>query len=271
MKNKKRFFSIVTSLSIFALMFGASNTEAATYKVKRGDSLWSISQKYDTTVFNLKKENHLISTIIFPNQVIKVGTIKSSSSNSVTSNIYRIKAGDTLSTISRKFNVTVADLMAWNNLRSTIIYTGDTLKVSRVSTSNKSNLVKSSVDAANLGYDVKKLVNVAKSLIGTPYVWGGTTSAGFDCSGFVYYVFKQAGLDISRLDAVGFYNRSSNVKNPQAGDLVFFEDTYKSGISDVGIYLGNNQFISASDKGVSIKSLGNSYWKSHFNSIKRFN
>ncbi|WP_394237572.1 LysM peptidoglycan-binding domain-containing protein [Niallia oryzisoli] len=275
MNRKKKFFSIVAGFSIASLMLGAGNTEAASYTVQKGDSLWSISQKYGTSVNDIKKANNLTNTIIYPNQIIEVGSSSPISSSSVTSTSYTIKAGDTLFSISRQFNVTVADLMAWNNLNSALIYVGDTLNVSGASASinspvsNTSTIATNIAPAANAGYDVNKLVNVAKSLIGTPYKWGGTTPAGFDCSGFVYYVFKQAGMDISRLDAVGFYNRSKNVDSPQAGDLVFFEGTYKSGVSDVGIYLGNNQFISASDKGVSIKSLDNSYWKSHFNSIKR--
>jgi len=199
--------------------------------------------------------------------------LSSGPSPSIT-NTYTIKAGDSLFKIAKQFNVTVAELKEWNNLSTDLIYEGRTLKVNGAAASNSSPIGVSSSNTAsttNAGYDVNKLVSVAKSLIGTPYAWGGTTPAGFDCSGFVYYVFKQAGKDISRLNAEGFYNRSYDMNDPQAGDLIFFDDTYKTGISDVGIYLGNNQFISASNDGVSIKSLSNSYWKSHFNSIKRFN
>lgn len=274
MNSKKKFISVAAGLSI-ALMLGASNTAAASYTVQKGDSLWSISQKYGTTIAQLQVANSLSNTVIYPNQVIEVGSKVTSSSTPSMTNTYTIQAGDTLFKIAGKFNVAVADLKAWNNLSTDLIYVGGTLKVNGTIASNTSSVGTSSssvvntVPTTNAGYDVNKLVSVAKSLIGTPYAWGGTTPAGFDCSGFVSYVFKQAGMDIGRLDSVGFYNRSYNVNTPQAGDLVFFENTYKSGVSDVGIYLGNNQFISASNDGVSIKSLSNSYWKSHFNSIKR--
>ena len=265
MKSKKKFISMVAGLSVTTMLFGIGNAEAASYTVQKGDTLWSIAQKYDTTVNKLQKTNNLNSMIIYPNQMIEVAsnssstTTKSASNSTVT---YEIKSGDTLFKIAQQFNVTVANLKKWNNLSSDAIYAGDTLNVQ--------GSLSSAGATTNTSYDVNKAINVAKGLIGTPYRWGGTTPAGFDCSGFVYYVLKQAGMDISRLNAQGFYNQSKNVDDPQVGDLVFFENTYKSGISDVGIYLGNNQFISASNAGVSIKSLNNSYWKSHFNSIKRF-
>jgi len=275
LNRKKKFFSLIAGLSLASLTFGVGNTEAASYTIQKNDSLWSIAQKYGTTVNELRRTNNLTGTIIYPNQVLEVTSNSTviAASTTVTSTSYTIKAGDTLSSIARKFNVSVDNLMSWNNLNSSLIYAGDTIKVN--GSSNQNFVANSSTSTANIqptplvGYDVNKVVSVAKSLIGTPYAWGGTTPSGFDCSGFVYYVLKQAGMDINRLTAEGYYNRSYNVDKPATGDLIFFENTYKSGISDVGIYLGNNEFISASSNGVSIKNLSNSYWKSHFNSIKR--
>jgi len=78
-------------------------------------------------------------------------------------------------------------------------------------------------------------------------------------------------MDISRLSTDGYYNRSFYVNKPQVGDLVFFSGTYRAGISHMGIYVGNNQFIHAgSSTGVTVTSLDNSYWKSHFEGFKRF-
>ena len=120
--------------------------------------------------------------------------------------------------------------------------------------------------------DAAAVTLVAKSLLGTPYVWGGNTPAGFDCSGFIYYVFNKAGFSIGRYSAQGYADRSYDVTNPVPGDLVFFKDTYTTGISHVGIYLGNNQFIQAADEihGVIISSLTNSYYQKHFDSFGRF-
>src|SRR5690625_593168 len=115
------------------------------------------------------------------------------------------------------------------------------------------------------------LISNAKSVMGTPYVWGGTSTSGFDCSGFIYWAHKQSGNDIGRTSTDGYYNTSYIVNNPQPGDLVFFEGTYRSGISHIGIYLGGGQFIHAgSSTGVAIASVHSGYWGDHFHSYKRF-
>ncbi len=116
----------------------------------------------------------------------------------------------------------------------------------------------------------EKIVSEAMANLGSPYKWGGSSSSGFDCSGYIYYVFNKAGYDINRQSSEGFYSRSYYVDKPQVGDLVFFENTYKRGISHVGIYIGDNQFIHAGDSGVQITSLNDSYWKTKFDGFKRF-
>src|SRR5699024_10438153 len=106
--------------------------------------------------------------------------------------------------------------------------------------------------STDISYNVNKLINTAKDQLGTDYLWGGSTTSGFDCSGFIYYAYKNAGMDIKRYSSDGYYNRSYYVNTPKLGDLVFFEGTYKTGISHVGIYIGNDEFIHASSKGVVI-------------------
>ena len=98
-----------------------------------------------------------------------------------------------------------------------------------------------------------EVIDIAKSYIGVPYVWGGTTPSGFDCSGFIRYVFEKVGINLPRISA-DQYNAGTKVSKAdlQPGDLVFFEKTYnKAGITHSGIYIGNNEFISAtSSKGI---------------------
>lgn len=115
-----------------------------------------------------------------------------------------------------------------------------------------------------------EIEGTAKSYLGTPYVWAGTTPSGFDCSGYIQYVFKQHGINLPRTTAQQFNVGTSVSKaNLQKGDLVFFE-TYKKGPSHVGIYLGNGQFINASSsKGVSIASINSSYWSERYLGAKR--
>ncbi len=112
------------------------------------------------------------------------------------------------------------------------------------------------------------LVKEAKKYMNVPYVWGGSTPKGFDCSGFLKYVFEKS-TDITLPRTVAeIYKKGTKVAKPQVGDLVFYE-TYKPGASHAGIYIGDNQFIHSSSSGVGISSMDNSYWKQRYLGAKR--
>ncbi|MCG1027002.1 LysM peptidoglycan-binding domain-containing protein [Virgibacillus halodenitrificans] len=355
--------SVTASAAIATMIFGADKADAASYKVQSGDSLWSIAQKYNTSISQLRSINGISGDLIFPNQIIETDNEQSSNSNSSNSSnttkpstnsnsTYTVKSGDTLSGIASKHNISLSNLMKWNKLDTTLIYPGNVFVVSKNGSSSSSsnssssgssnsgsnkpstgssevyvvksgdslsrigaqygvsvsNLKKwnnlssdliligqklsingksssagsnsntssnsssgSSSSNASVDYNVDKLLGTANSVMGTPYKWAGTTTSGFDCSGFIYYAYKQAGKSISRTSTEGYFNRSHYVNKPQVGDLVFFSGTYKSGISHMGIYVGNNEFIHAgSSTGVTKTSLSNSYWSKHFDSYKRF-
>ncbi|MDT8859956.1 peptidoglycan-binding protein [Alkalihalobacillus sp. MEB130] len=113
------------------------------------------------------------------------------------------------------------------------------------------------------------VIQTASSLKGTPYLWGGTSPSGFDCSGFIQYVFKQNGKNVPRTTS-DLYKQGQSVSNLHAGDLVFFS-TYRSGPSHVGIYLGDRQFIHVgSSTGVATASLDQSYWAQRYLGAKRY-
>lgn len=116
---------------------------------------------------------------------------------------------------------------------------------------------------------VAAIVKEALSLRGVPYQWGGESPSGFDCSGFVQYVFEKNGVTIPRTTGSQWADGTS-ISTPQVGDLVFFH-TYRSTASHVGIYIGNNKFVDASSShGVTISSMDNSYWKSRYLGAKRY-
>lgn len=113
------------------------------------------------------------------------------------------------------------------------------------------------------------IISAATSFIGTPYVWGGTSPGGFDCSGFIQYVYGTQDVTIPRT-VNEIWNFSTPVTSPSVGDLVFFE-TYQPGPSHLGIYLGAGKFVhSGSSRGVEISNLNdNSYWQSRYLGAKR--
>lgn len=113
----------------------------------------------------------------------------------------------------------------------------------------------------------------AMSLMDTQYKYGGNNpETGFDCSGFVRYVFNQAAdIHLPRTaNAISSHGQSITKQNLQPGDLVFF-NTVRSKISHVGIYLGSNQFIHAPRTGtvVRIDNMNKRYWASRFRAAKR--
>ena len=108
----------------------------------------------------------------------------------------------------------------------------------------------------------------AEKYLGVPYVWGGYSPSGFDCSGFVSYVINHCGngWNYGRLTADGLRGVCTYVSPQEAkpGDLIFFQGTYNtSGASHVGIYVGNNMMIHCGDP-IHYSNISTSYWQQHF-------
>lgn len=115
-----------------------------------------------------------------------------------------------------------------------------------------------------------KLVASAYDYIGVPYVFGGNTPDGFDCSGFTRYVFSHNGISLPRMADEQYRLGHKVARNElRPGDLVFFT-TYEPGVSHAGIYVGDNNFISAtSSGGIRVDSLNGGYWGERYIGAKR--
>jgi cell wall-associated NlpC family hydrolase len=107
------------------------------------------------------------------------------------------------------------------------------------------------------------VIDEAKKYIGVPYVWGGSTPAGFDCSGLVNYVFNKVGVSVPRTAAT-LWAAEKPVSAPNLGDLVFFDINQSGTATHVGIYIGNNKFIHAGSTGVTISDMSLPYWKTRY-------
>ncbi|RDI39980.1 C40 family peptidase [Falsibacillus pallidus] len=116
-----------------------------------------------------------------------------------------------------------------------------------------------------------EVVDYSKKFIGVPYSFGGTSPSGFDCSGYLSYVYSHFGISLPRMSSQqATVGTTVSKAELQPGDMVFFADTYKAGVSHAGIYIGNNSFISAtSSSGVKIDSMSNVYWSPKFAYGKR--
>lgn len=111
------------------------------------------------------------------------------------------------------------------------------------------------------------LTSSALHFIGTPYVFGGTSSAGFDCSGYVQHVFAMLGIHLPRTADAQYY-AARPVGDVKAGDLVFFQ-TYLPGPSHVGIYLGAGKFVHSASHGVMVSRLSEPYWAERYLGARR--
>jgi cell wall-associated NlpC family hydrolase len=117
-----------------------------------------------------------------------------------------------------------------------------------------------------------KLDQTVSKLIGIDYDYGGTTTSGFDCSGFTGYVFKKLGISLPRSSRDMFdWDEGKKVAKDdlRAGDLVFFNTNGTGNVSHVGIFIGNNKFAHAASKGVTITSLDDNYYAKRYLGARR--
>lgn len=150
----------------------------------------------------------------------------------------------------------------------TTMYEQELDKVKKTEQTKKQSQNKQLQSIPKQNGNLEAVVDTARSLLGSPYAWGGTTPSGFDCSGFIQYIFEEHHQTVPRTVS-DMWNFTQPVNSPALGDLVFFE-TYQPGPSHMGIYIGNGQFIHAgTSTGVTTSDLNTSYWKERYLGAKR--
>ncbi|MGW6662983.1 MULTISPECIES: LysM peptidoglycan-binding domain-containing protein [Peribacillus] len=236
----------------------------ATYTVKSGDTLDKIARANNMTVQQLKSKNHLTGSLIFPGQVLKVNTLTSTPDNNKnTTDVYVVKLGDSLSTIAKRYNLSLSALLKINpNIsNSDRIRIGQTIRVSGKASASSINKPSKSTKA-------DQVLAAGAKYMGAKYVYGASTSRTdiFDCSSFTLRAFKSAGISLPRNSvAQSHVGTAVSSKALQKGDLVFFDTNNDGVINHVGIYAGNGQMLNAStSKGVSYANINNSYWGPSF-------
>ena len=108
-----------------------------------------------------------------------------------------------------------------------------------------------------------EVADLAQQYVGSPYRWGGASPSGFDCTGFVMWVYSQFGVALPHNEAGQLASGPSvDADDLQPGDVLVFANTYRRGLSHTGIYLGDGQFVHAADErhGVTVSSLWDGYW-----------
>ena len=263
--------SSITTKYVTATTLNVRSGAGTSYQVigtlSKGTKVEVISESNGWSKINYNGKTGYVSSQYLSNSA----STSSTTTKYVTATTLNVRsgAGTSYQVIGSLSKGTKVEVISESNGWSKINYNGKTGYVSSQylssTATNNSQSTSSSVD---------KVISMAKSLLGKPYVWGAEGPSSFDCSGFTYYVFKNAAnISLPRVSkdqsTYGTYVSKSNLR---VGDLIFFDtDGSNDGnVSHVGIYLGNNEFIHASSaKGKVVISQMTSYYTGAYVNARR--
>jgi len=238
------------ALVIAALCY--SVCDARTYTVAPGDTIASIAESHNISIDDLARLNQLEGSDVRPGTVLVLDDETS------------VPLDPKVVAAARK-----AALAAESTLVPSQEGTDVALWAPSAPDSKKSALRRLAEGIASRTSQIAaRLTKSAMRFLGVPYVFGGTSTSGFDCSGYVQHVFAMLGIHLPRT-ADAQYEVGKKVAHLESGDLVFFQ-TYTYGASHVGIYLGHGRFVhSSSSHGVEVSELHDAYWSSRYLGAKR--
>lgn len=256
--KKQVALGLFSMASVFTLSQVAANADTKV-TVKSGDTLYRIATKYKTTVGQLAKANHLkdANTIVAGTKLTIPGKVSTTSSNSAnkkykTGKAYTAQKKQTTSTyVSSGANKQTSTAKSLSKVRTS---SASTTKSTKAATTTGLKANATSKTTAITGDTISGVTTLAQKLTtqNIPYQWGGTTTSGFDCSGFVQYVYKQNGVSLPRTaEAQAEATTNESVSDAQPGDLLFWGS--KGGVYHSAIYLGNNQYANAPEPGKTVQ------------------
>jgi LysM repeat protein len=292
MMGRKVYWKVVLVV-LFVLACPYHGVSEERYTVKPGDSLYSISKSYGTSVDALKEANKLEGSHLKLNQVLLIPNPKKRPTEKATPRVqpetetYIIKNGDSLYSLSKKTGLSVQEIKRMNKLQTDALKTGQRLVLLKKQDTRSEELeelgdadeIKGSEQAQNESQIVSEplgkwkdpeernlFLRVVKNFLGVPYRLGGSTIKGIDCSAFVKKIFEIFNIELPRTAREQLQiGKKVKREDLEEGDVVFFK-TQRSTRTHVGIYIGNNEFIHASyrSKEVRVDSLNTPYFSQRF-------
>jgi cell wall-associated NlpC family hydrolase len=242
----------------------SSSTSASTPSFKAGS--YAAVAHTDGDALRVRKtatSDGTVTDTLDPNTVVQV--VKGPTKDSSGTNWYQVKSSSSTGWVMARYLTAAAAPKAAAAKPVAKVVAKPTAKpaAAAVARSGQSRGAQPPASSAS----ASSVVQMALRYVGYRYVYAGTTPAGFDCSGFVYYVFNKVGIPLSRAMPVQIASGTPvSSSNLRPGDLVYFRNTYRSGISHISIYIGNGKIVHAADydTGVEISDLWSAYWAAHY-------
>ena len=251
------------------------------YVVKRGDNLYTIANRHNLTVAQIKRLNGLTGNRLQPGQPLTLtgsapsAPVVAKRPQRAAAETHVVKKGDTLSAIARRHGLAIDDLKRINDLTGSRLKIGQRLALTSREAEPSPLLLpgdSSEDEVLEMAYtNSSELEQVAYNYLSIPYRFGGSSRKGIDCSAFVQQVFREVDVDLPRTAREQFRVGAEIERDElQKGDLIFFR-TYAKYPSHVGIYLGDGKMIHASSRSrrVVVSNVDNPYYLKRFIGAKR--